>query len=348
MKTNRWRYFGILIACFVWVPLLQRDVKAQSVPAAAPIDTNPAGSTELDTFEYAPVYTRSIDVWNPPIAEQLAGSIEEFDDQHIVFIENGQRRELPSNRVLSIKPVWKSEAASNAHRLFTERRYEQAIEAIPVAVKSNIPRWQQRLLIAEIVDSAVAIGGIKGACSVFLDSLAPNQPPAMLYSSLPLCWTSEEPDRVLRQAAIEWLASTSEPAQLLGASWLVLGADGEAAKRKLQQLQGSEVEAIAWLAVAQAWRWVPPPETESKMPAWFEYRDRLLEPLQVGPTEFLADRLSRVGMTELAIGQWSRIASVNEEQNHRANKALQTAQQRLRDQGRIEEAKRLQAWIEQL
>ncbi len=328
---------------------LQLDVVAQSAPDAPQVDSqNPAAPEQLDTFDYAPVYTKAIDVWNPPAADRLTGTIEEFNDQSIIFMANGQRRELPSNRVAWIQPVWKSPEAVEAHRLFTERRYKEAIVAIPVAVKSNIPRWQQRLLIAEIVDSAVALGSFKGACGVFLDSLAPNQPPAMLYSSLPLCWTSEEPDQTLRQAASEWLASDNEHAQLLGTSWLLLGADSQQAQRKLMQLQNSKLETIAQLAVAQAWRLVAPPETETRLLAWFEYRDRLLTPLQVGPTEFLADRLSRIGRNELAIGQWSRIASVNRESYHRSSRALQTAQQRLQELGRTEEAKRLQSWIEQL
>ncbi len=339
---------GWLVALCVSPGLLPLNLFGQAPPAMDAPQQTLVEAQPQDIFEYAPVRTKSTDVWNPLATDRLAGSIEEFNDQTIIFIENGARRELPSHRVLSIQPVWKSEAAVAAHRLFTERRYQSAIEAIPQAVKSNIPRWQQRLLIAELIDAAVATGSLKGACSVFLDSLAPNQPPAMLYSSLPLCWTTEEPDRLVRQAAVDWLASSSEAAQLLGASWLLLGADGQAAQRKLRQLQGSKTEPISALAVAQAWRLATPTETETNLAAWFEYRDRMLEPLQLGPTEFLADRLSRIGKIELAVGQWARIASVHAGRYHRASKALLAAQQRLQEQGRTEEAKRLQAWIEQL
>jgi hypothetical protein len=332
-------FFAAQVPLFSW---------GQGNTGSVVVSGNPDAPQVLDTFLYAPVYTKSIDVWNPPVAERMSGTIEEFNEESIIFLQDGERRELPSNRVAAVQPVWKSELAAKAHQLFMDRQYKQAIEAIPAAVKSNLPRWQQRLLIAHIVDSAVAIGSVKGAAGVFLDSLAPNQPPAMLYSSLPLCWTSDEPDRLLRQAAMEWLDSDNEVAQLVGASWLLLGAESEAARRKLVRLQTSKREPIAALAVVQGWRLVSPSDTAAKLPGWFDYRDRLIEPLQIGPTEFLADRLSRIGMTELAIGQWSRIASVHPGRYHRGAKALQAAQVQLQQQGRTEESKRLQAWIEQL
>ena len=306
-----------------------------------------ASSQPRDSFQYAAALNKSMDSWNLRATEHMVGMIEELDDQRIVFVEGEKRRELPSNRVVQVEPMWRTQAATEAHKLFTERKYREAKDAIAKAATNELPRWQQRFLVAEIVDVFAALGDNRIAGGVYLKSLAPNQPPSMLYGQLPMNWTTAEPDRALYEVAVEWLEQTEECAQLLGASWLLLGPDRDAARAKLLKLQNSKVEPIAALAVAQAWRLVPPPETESKISEWLEYRDRLIQPLQIGPTEFLADRFGRVGLTDLAIGQWSRIAALHADRPYRAALALASAQRLLTQQGRPEEAKRFQVWAEQ-
>ncbi len=301
----------------------------------------------LDTFLYAPANTQSSDIWTERVAEKLEGKIEELDDQRIVYVEGEKRRELPSNRVTHVEPVWRTAAATSAHKLFSDRKYREAKDAITKAATNDLPRWQQRFLVAQFVDVLDALGDTRLAGGVYLKSLAPNQPPNMLYAQLPLSWTTAEPNRGLYEVAIEWLEQPSESAQLLGASWLLLGSESGTARAKLLKLQSSKVEPIAALAVAQAWRIVPPPETEAKLSEWLEYRDRLIQPLQLGPTEFIAERLARVGKIDQAIGQWSRIATFHADRPHHAALALDSAQRLLTQQGRANEAKRLQTWAEQ-
>jgi len=309
--------------------------------------TESATEPPRDSFHYAPVVTQSNDVWNHRTAERLVGKIEELDDQRIVYVEGEKRRELPSNRVTQVEPVWRTSAADGAHKLFSDRKYLEAKDAISKAATNDLPRWQQRFLVAEFVDVLAAFGDTRLAGGVYLKSLAPNQPPAMLYGHLPMNWTTAEPNRGLYEVAVGWLEQPNECAQLLGASWLLLGPDGDAARAKLLKLRSSKIEPIAALAVAQAWRLVPPPETEGKFPEWCEYRNRLIQPLQIGPTEFLADRLARVGMIDQAIGQWSRIATIHADRPHHATLALAAAQRLLTQQGRTDEAKRFQVWAEE-
>ena len=324
--------------CSSWLPI----ASAQTVATA----TETATKQPLDNFLYAPAVTQSIDIWNHRAAERLAGKIEELDDQRIVFLEGEKRRELPSNRVMQVEPVWSTPAADKAHKLFLDRKYREAKDAIAKAATNDLPRWQQRFLVAEFVEVLAAFGDIRIAGGVYLKSLAPNQPPAMLYSYLPMNWTAAEPDRALYEVAVEWLEQPNECAQLLGASWLLLGPDGDAARAKLRKLQSSKIEPIAALALVQAWRLVPPPETAGKLSEWLEYRDRLIQPLQIGPTEFLADRMARVSMTDQAISQWSRIATIHADRPFRAALALASAQRLLSQQDRPDEAKRFQEWAE--
>ncbi len=316
-------------------------VCSQTTAPSEPVVANP-----LDKFHYAPVLTQAGDAWSYRSVDVLGGKIEELDDQRIIYVEGEKRRELPSNRVAAVEPTWRTPAAENAQKLFEARKYREAKEAIAKAATKELPRWQQRLLVAEFVDVLAALGDTRLAGGVYLKSLAPNQPPAMLYGHLPMNWTTAEPDRTLYEVAVEWLEQSDECAQLLGASWLLLGPDQEAARGKLLKLQNSKLEPIAALATAQAWRLVPPPDTAGKVSEWLEYRDRLLLPNQIGPTEFLAERLARVGMIDLAIGQWSRIATMHPDRPHRVVAALQSAQRVLVQQGRADEAKRFQVWAE--
>ena len=156
-----------------------------------------------------------MDSWNLRATEHMVGMIEELDDQRIVFVEGEKRRELPSNRVVQVEPMWRTQAATEAHKLFTERKYREAKDAIAKAATNELPRWQQRFLVAEIVDVFAALGDNRIAGGVYLKSLAPNQPPSMLYGQLPMNWTTVEPDRALYEVAVEWLEQTEECAQLL-------------------------------------------------------------------------------------------------------------------------------------
>lgn len=169
--------------------------------------------------------------------------------------------------------------------------------------------------------------------------------------TLPINWTSRESSTALGKAAKEWLASDNEVAGLLGASWLLLGEQGVEAKQRLQKLQSSKNRTVARLAAAQLWRVVPPTETTGRMQKWLEARDSLSLPMQLGPTEFLAERFSRTDKPALAIGEWLRIAATYNDHPHRAAVALEEAGQRL---GRSQmDSKELQsqstrAWREEL
>lgn len=303
---------------------------------------------EYDTILYAPVISKGIDSWKAPQPTLLSGKIEELDSEKFVYVDlESKRHDYPSNRVQSVVVKWATPEAAEVHQLWTNRTYAEVVRKTAPAVKSGVPQWQQKLLIAQLCDALQALGRTKNAGAIFVESLAPNRPPAMIYISLPLCWTSREPDAELTAAARTWLQSSEPSAQLLGASWLLLGNDFTEARKTLEQLQGSENETIAKLAVMQLWRLVPPPETLKRLEAWYEFRDRLMLPLQLGATEFIAERLMRVNEVDMAIGQWSRIASLHAERYHRSLVALETADRQLQELGRTEDSKRLKAWIKQ-
>lgn len=301
----------------------------------------------LDLVEYVGSAER-LDAWSERETVVLRGRVKQFDAEKLVIsLPDGSDRTIDSAQISRIVPDWQNEAARSTHQLLVEKRYLEAAKAVPAALNSNLVRWQQRLLIADLVQAVAALGDQQKASDYFL-SLANSKAPHLLYSYMPLCWTAEEPSPELTEAARKWLTSSDDVASLLGASWLLFGDQQQTAVQTLKQLQGSQDSAVAQMAIAQSWRLVPPPQTLTSLPKWLEFRDKLIPPLQLGPTELIADRLMRVSETDLAIGQWMRIASMHPEQYHRASAALEMAAGQLKRVGREEEAKRLEPWIMQL
>lgn len=309
---------------------------------------NSPEDTRWDVVELIELPVRR-DVWSPPQTRQMLGEIQRFESEQLELVDReGVQHTLPSKYVLRVHPRWRTAEAAQAHQLFRDGKFDQLVTTVPAALKSNLVQWQQRMLIAELVQGAEALGKPQAAGGYFL-SLAGSQPPPLLYSAMPLCWTSRDPDQALRDRARQWLQNADdEAARLLGASWLLFTDQQPAAQSATIKLQASSNPVIAQLAVAQGWRIIPPPQTMAELNRWQEFRDKLLPPLQLGPTEFIADRLQRIGEFELAIGEWSRIGSQHGDQPVRARAALASAAEQLKRIGRDDDAQRFETWMNEL
>jgi hypothetical protein len=302
-----------------------------------------------DKFDIVTIRTtppKSDGAWTSTPATQFEGRVQSFTAERLVLVgKDGQERALDSDQIERVDVAWTNPAIIDALKLFEERRYQEATIALNAA--RDAAGWQTQILVGKMVQAKVAMGDIPTAGNIF-KALANSLPPSMLYADMPLCWASKEPDRVLFKQAQEWLQAQSDAEKLMGASWLLMSDELDKAKRTLVQLQSSSNPTLAKLAVAQSWRTVSPPETMHELSQWQEFRDQLLEPLQLGPTEFIADRLLRIGETELALGQWMRIATIHADRYHRAQVAMENAAARLTRLGREQEANRLQDWIKQV
>ena len=327
----------------------QQDDTAQRDDTAGQDDTAQRDDAPqwdvVELLELPPVR----DVWSPPQMRLVRGEIQRFESEQLQLLDSqGDLLTLPSKYVLRVYPRWRTAQAALAHQLFEAGEFQQMVKAVPTALESNLVQWQQRILIAELVQGVEALGKIQAAGAYFL-SLSASQPPPLLYSAMPLCWTSREPDQALRDAARQWLQKPDdEAAWLLGASWLLFTEHQPAAQAAIVKLQATSNPVIAQLAVAQGWRLTPPPQTMAELSRWLEFRDKLLPPLQLGPTEFIADRLQRIGELDLAIGEWSRIGSQYGEQAVRARAALGNAAAQLKRLGRDDDAQRFETWMNEL
>ena len=308
---------------------------------------------DVQRVTVGPAIPKSVEAeWTSQSKKRYIGSVRQLDANNLIMVVGDKGLTISSDRVEKVEILWNSPTLKEAMRLFDQREYEKAVTALSAAqrdsAKLKIPAWKQRILIAAIVRCADAMGNPRTAGIIFADLAKSSPPPALLYADLPLCWTSREIPSTLRDQSLKWLESDVEVEQLLGASWQLLGPKASDATQVLKQLRQSENKTIAKLAIAQGWRLEPPPRTLGTLQAWLDFRDTLIPPLQLGPTEFLADRLMRVGETDLAIGQLVRIASEHSDRYHRAVLALESAKMLLTRDGKAEQAQRLDPWIQKI
>lgn len=282
--------------------------------------------------------------WDAVDSTQETGIILEWSSKNVVLVRPEAQREttLLGDSVSRIEPAWTDPSASEFHTLFVNREFTAAIKVGAEAIKkTGTPVWQQRLMLAEMVDAMMAIGKPSLACKLYV-SLAKENSPQLLMSTIPLSWGNEklelDTDKIQPNAS-DWLLSDNEAIQLLGASWLVSGNKRPLAIETLTNLSKSKTAWIASYARCQLWRVAPPAEIRSNLlPKWIAERDRIPHALQPGPSMLLAYRMSQSGESALAASEWLRIATLHSDRYHFANNAWLKAIETLDAIGKKEDA----------
>lgn len=313
-------------------------------------------------------------LWKPLNISTLTGRILDFNAVELTIetdspsgADGPLQRRIPSDQVQRILPAWNTDGVQNVGvgraseenrlevyptevweivQLFEGQKYREFIQKLREADTAGIPNWQQLLLLSMVIQAVDAVQGPAAAIPHFLKMA--ESAPMCLFAEMPLCWTAMEPSAELVAKSLTWLDSQNEIAQLLGASWLAHGAHASRARETITKLKSSKKHAVASLATAQAWRFSSPPDTLRELSTWIAFRDKMLLPLAMGPTEFIADRLARVGEIDLAIGQYAWIATHHQGRVYRAQRALNAAVKLLKRNNRNAEAERMAAWSQAL
>ncbi len=269
----------------------------------------------------------SLNRWRARSIIEARGVVVSWDVDKLVVIKpeaNGPTN-FPGDLVVGIEPGWKSPAYAQVHSLFEQRKFKEVLQQGQAVLSlAEIPRWQQRVVVSEMVDSAMAIQQYSAAARVF-KVLTQDSTPELLMSRIPIPW-SDELIRVtpaLTQEALGWIESDKPAMQLLGASWLLAGEHRLAAIDKLKSLSSNALPMIAAYSKIQLWRLTIPEEILSDgFLEWVAQRDALPVPLQAGPTMLLAHRLEQANQPKLAIAEWLRVTSMHADRYHLAEQAV--------------------------
>ncbi len=291
--------------------------------------------------------------WDAVESKQETGIILEWNSKSVVLVRPNAEREtsIPGDFVSRIEPHWTDPAGGDFHKLFTERDFTAAIKLGSETIKKpGIPVWQQRIILAEMIESMMALGKPRLACQLFV-SLAKENSPQLLLSTIPVSWGDEKLEGeavTIQPKASEWLLSDNEAIQLLGASWLLSGAQRPLGIETLTSLSKSKTPWIGSYARCQLWRIAPPAEIRSTLlPKWIAERDRIPFALQAGPSTLLAHRMAQAGEPMLAASEWLRIATLHSDRYHFANRAWTKAIDSLDTLGKKEDAARARKLHEQ-
>jgi hypothetical protein len=252
----------------------------------------------------------------------------------------------PGDQVIGIEPGWKLEEFARVHQLFVEEKFAEVVRQGQAALKlSGAPRWQQRLLVAEMVQAASALGQWQVAGKVF-GVLLQDDPPLLLLATIPMPWSNEVllAGKGMRDIALGWIDDPHPALQLLGGSWLLGGDMNARAIETLERLSRSEAPLIAPYARAQLWRTIPPADILSSHYAkWVQERDSMPIVMQAGPSMLLAHRLEQSGSWELAVAEWLRIASLFADRYHLKRTAIERSIAACNAAGAVAEADRISA-----
>lgn len=290
----------------------------------------------------------SLERWEPGRSIELRGVLVEWEPSRLVLIRKDAAgpTTFPGDQVIGIEPGWKEDSFAEVHRMFTDHRFAEVISRGQTVLKTPfIPRWQQRLIVAEMVQSACALGQWQVAGKIY-HVLAQDTAPLLLRAVIPLPWSDEllTSGKGMRESASDWIKKNEPEMQLLGASWLIGSDQNGLAIETLRNLANDGSPLVSSYAQAQLWRTIPPSEIESShFGKWVAARDNLASSLQAGPTMLLAHRLDQAGSQRLAVAEWLRIASLHGDRYHLRMRAIERAIAACRAAGANDEADRIAA-----
>jgi len=286
----------------------------------------------------------SIASWTPADPESIVGRVVDFNASNIVYHSSpdGVLRTRPSGDVAKISFQWLSEEGTAAQVAFESGEYAEVIRLGKLAIAGGkLSSWQQRLLVAKMVDAFWLSNQRVIAGKLFL-SLIKDSSPLLVYASAPLIWQPAKIDSTMIEAAMGWMKdSESVDAQLLGASWLLGTSNSTEAIETLQKISRQSNVQLARLATAQQWRVATPKEVANKFLEWRAVRDLLPVALQLGPTLTIAEKLERASLQPEALQEYIRIIAIELPTSQGSDFAKQRAAEILRSANRPEEANKL-------
>lgn len=187
----------------------------------------------------------------PPVQRQ--GEIVDLAGNQLLFRgPSGTNETIQLEQLTSWRTTWPG-SKDQADALFLEKKFPEAAALYLRAREEEQRPWARRQVIGRLVEAHGAIGNMTAAADEFLILVA-SDPETSFWEIAPLGWRSTDDVNLLTRAA-QWVRDTRNPAkQLLGASWLLAGAQRAEAMTVLQTLSTGSNKRIASLAAIQQWR----------------------------------------------------------------------------------------------
>jgi len=343
-KSTLRRVRSVALFVFILGVIISQVIRSNSVLFSQTSTEVPAFESDGKTDNATLVFIVSNDPaksWAEAEPETIEAKVLNFNSASIVYqlLPDLSMRNRPSNAVGKVIFSWATKDAVDADLAFRNGQYPEVIRLGKAAISSGkLPNWQQRFLVAKMVDSFWQINQKVIAGNLFL-SLLKDSAPRLIYDSAPLLWQTTKVDAAMTEAANAWLKDTeSKDAQLLGASWLLGTSGSSEAKSILENISQDSDTFLARLATAQLWRIATPKDVATKYVDWQSIRDSLPVPIQIGPTLAIADKLERASLPGQALQEYVRLIAIQENQPSILRLAQERAAEILRSLNRVDEA----------
>jgi tetratricopeptide (TPR) repeat protein len=271
----------------------------------------------------------------PPVQRQ--GEIVDLAGNQLVFrTPSGVNETIALQQVASWRTTWPA-AKEQADALFLEKKYTEAAALYVRAREEEQRPWARRQIIGRLVEVHGATGNLAAAADEFL-ILVTSDPETSFWEIAPLGWRSTD-DANLHARAVQWIRDTRTPArQLMGASWLLAGAQRAEALATLQSLANGPNKRIASLAALQLWRTRIVTSTPDEPPRWLAAVERL--PTEVRPIGYfcIGEAFARHNQPAEAALAYLRIPILYAGNRPLSAEALLAAAAQLEKMGRREQA----------
>lgn len=281
------------------------------------------------------VFVKSTKPGQPPVQRQ--GEILDLAGNQLLLRGlSGANETISLEQVSSWKTSW-PQSKDQADALLNDKKFPEAAALYQRAREEDQRPWARRQITGRLVETNAATGNIAAAADEFLILVA-SDPETSFWEIAPLGWRAADDPNLLNRAA-QWIRDVRNPAkQLLGASWLLAGAQRAEALTVLQTLSTGSNKRIASLAAIQLWRTrivTSPPDEPAR---WLAAVERL--PTEVRPIGYfcIGEAFARHNQPEQAALAQLRIPILYAGNRPLAAEALLAAAGQLEKMGRREQA----------
>jgi tetratricopeptide (TPR) repeat protein len=274
----------------------------------------------------------------------ITGTVEDYTGVEVsIRTEPGEPpRTFPAKDVIEIQTS-QSEAHTQGIKLLAAGQVEKAIRELETALKKETRVWVRREIVAALVRAALRRGDFVAA-GVRFQALVKSDPATRHFRLIPLVWGPEIISADVREQARAWLAGTSEPGRLIGASLLYADPDsGREARAEIKKMATSADPRVQALAQIQAWREEALAGNPGKLQIahWQRRIDELPEELRSGPNYLLGRAYAARHDYELAAATLLWLPLVDDHDHRLAARALLEAGAALDKIGQHDEARTL-------
>lgn len=274
---------------------------------------------------------------------KFPGTIVEYNVHTLTLQMPSRRRDFNANHVVRIETKYVANH-TKAREFLAQREFENAFTEAQAALRDEQRPWVQREIVALMLECLEATSSPNESAAELFVRLVNQESETRFFYWIPLRWPGGGVlSAAQKELAGRYLRSDESVSQLIGASWLLGGAERQQAIKVLEELASDVDPRIAHLASAQLWQTKLLTVKESELERWRKQIERMPRELRPGPMLVLGLALSRSAKSpeevDDAASLLMRIPILYRQRYLQSSEALAACGTLLSNRGRNDEAR---------